>query len=335
MKNKYDKINDLNIHYKESDLSQKERENLIELSKSYGKSLSNKKKILAIAAALALAFTISFPKVRADIGGIVTNVSFSIVDTLGSAKSSGKYVTHLGEDVELFDNTIRIENIVFDGNRMYMDIIADADYMDDVEEFPSVRKIQIGDETYKVWGSSGSSYVFDKESNLAISTMMNTLDKDLIPAENTDVTLFFNKSLLDSQAVTIKSNVNLADDEKIMLADNMEIRGTDGLILEYMKINPITAQARFLNLNDEYDYLLEGYDSEGNFVEFDLRTIDESVGDFFINPSFSEISLEELSDGRVIKLQLYRSKINQESGKLTDGSYEKYGEEFTLKPLSN
>ena len=96
-----------------------------------------------------------------------------------------------------------------------------------------------------------------------------------------------------------------------------------------MKVNPITMTAVIEGLDADYDYQLEGIDKDGKKIELDLRTVSDGLATFIYNKDFSDLSLDEIKDGREIDFSLSRSKINENSGRLTDGNYEKV-EEFTL-----
>ena len=82
-------------------------------------------------------------------------------------------------------------------------------------------------------------------------------------------------------------------------------------------------------LDKDYTYELNGVDKDGKKIELDLRTVDDGVSTFVYNKDFSELSLDEIRDGRVITFTLLASKINENSGKLTNGNYENVAE-FTL-----
>ena len=82
-------------------------------------------------------------------------------------------------------------------------------------------------------------------------------------------------------------------------------------------------------LDKDYTYELNGVDKDGKKIKLDLRTVDDGVSTFIYNKDFSDLSLDEIKDGREINFTLSASKINKNSGRLTDGNYEKVAE-FTL-----
>lgn len=330
MKDVYDKLNDMEVSYQKEDLTDIEKKRLATLSQKYAKKNSKMKKIIPLAAALALAFTLASPDVRASVGEFASNIKISIMDTIGSGSDSDKYVTKLDEPIEIDGNSVKIENLVIEEDRIYIDILGASDYIMENSDLPSISKVKINGKTYKALGSSGSTYEIDKEDKLAISSSMISFDEKFPELEDANVDLYFTKVPGFSDVVSLKANVNMAGEEGAFLAKDLELEDADGARLDYMKINPITLSAKILNLDENYDYQLEGLDEYGNQVQLDLRTAEDGVHNFFLNPSFSDINLDQIKDGRQITFQLYRSKINQEGGKLTDGVYEKFGKAFTV-----
>lgn len=96
-----------------------------------------------------------------------------------------------------------------------------------------------------------------------------------------------------------------------------------------MKVNPIAMTAVIEGLDSNYDYQIKGVDQEGKEVSLDLRTVSDGVSTFKYNSTFSDLSLDEIKDGREIKFTLLGAKLNESSGKLTNDNYEKIAE-FTL-----
>ena len=64
-------------------------------------------------------------------------------------------------------------------------------------------------------------------------------------------------------------------------------------------------------------------------MTLDERVADENSTTFIFNNYFSDLSLDEIKDGRNFNFTLSRSKINENSGKESDGNFEKFAE-FSL-----
>lgn len=331
MKNIYDKINDLEVSYKEEELTDLERNRIINKSKKYSNKKSKLTKVIGLAAAFGLIFSMSIPSVRASVTNFASNIQISIIDTIGSSQNSKKYVTSLKDPIDLDGKTIKIENLVFDGDRMYIDILSENPSTNDNPETPHLSHVKINGEVYKIMGSSGQSHQIDKENKITIYSMMSNFDKNLPQIENADVSLYFDTSLLTAKVVNLKANINIADENLKTFADNLEIKNTNGAILEYMKANPITLTAKISNLEKDYVYCLEGYDKDNNKIELDLRYADKDVFNFFLNPNASDLNLDQIRDGREITFELSRAKMNTESGKETSEDNKKFGDSFTLK----
>ena len=96
-----------------------------------------------------------------------------------------------------------------------------------------------------------------------------------------------------------------------------------------MKINPITLTTTIKNLDQAYVYELKGVDEKGNKISLDERVADENSTTFIYNNYFSDLSLDEIKDGIKFNFTLSRSKMNENSGKESDGNFEKFAE-FSL-----
>lgn len=330
MKNVFDKLNDIEVSYQKENLTELEKRRLAILSQKYARKNSRIKKIIPLAAVLALAFALASPDVRASVSEFASNIKISIMDTIGSGKDSDKYVTKLEEALEIDGNQVKIENLVIEDDRIYIDLLGASDYIMEYSDLPSISKVKINGKTYKALGISGSCYEVDKENQLAISSSMISFDEKFPEIENADVDLYFTKIPGFSNVVSLKADVNMASQEGVFLAKDMDLEDAEGARLDFMEINPITLSARILNLDEDYDYQLSGVDEYGREVQLDLRTAKNGIHNFFLNPEFSDIDLDQIKDGRQITFQLYRSQINQGGGKLTDGVYEKFGKAFTV-----
>ena len=327
MKNVYDKINDLDFESDEFELNDIEQEKLYMTAKTYKKK--SNKKYMAVVAALLLALGLTVPPVKAQVSKAFTDLKVSMMETFGASPDSYKYVTELHKPIEIGDDTFILENLAIEDNKMFLNIIRQAGAFENTspESMPdsSLYKVVINGETYKVDSESGSSAMNKDEKTFTKSTMI-TFDKDFPSLENADVDLYF---LNDSKSdiVSIKASTNLINEENKVLAENYQLE--NGAKIKLMKINPIAMTAVIEGLDSDYEYQLLGSDKEGKEIQLDLRTVRDGVSTFIYNKDFSDLSLDEIKDGREITFTLSRSKINETSGKLTDGNYEKIAE-FTL-----
>lgn len=327
MKNVYDKINDLDFETDEFELNDIEKERLYMTAKTYKKK--SNKKYMAVAAALLLALGLNVSPVKAEVSKAFTDIKVSMMETFGASPESYKYVTELHKPIQIGDDSFILENLAIEDNKMFLNIIRQAEAFENVspESMPdsSIYKVVINGETYRALGESGSSGLNEDKKTFTKSTMLS-FDKDFPRLENAVVDLYF---LNDSKSdiVSIKASTNLVNGENKVLAQNYDLE--NGANIKLMKINPITMTAVIEGLDIDYDYQLEGLDKDGKKVQLDLRTVDDGVFTFIYNSGFSDLSLDQIKDGREITFTLSGSKINETSGKLTDGNYEKVAE-FTL-----
>ena len=119
--------------------------------------------------------------------------------------------------------------------------------------------------------------------------------------------------------------MNTINEDNKIFAEDLKIKGTNATI-SLMKINPMTLTATIKNLDSAYVYELKGVDEKGNKISLDERISDENSTTFIYNNYFSDLSLDEIKDGRKFNFILSRSKINEKSGKESDGNFEKFAE---------
>lgn len=327
MKNVYDEINNLEFESEEYKLNDIEKESLYKMAKSYKKN--SKKKYLAVAAALLLVAGLTIPPVRAEVSKFTTDVKVSFMETFGASPESYKYVTELNKPINIGDDSFILNNLAIEDNHIFLNILRDTSSlvngMPESTRQANIYKVVINGETYKALGDSGSSAPNEDGETYTTSSLIN-FDKDFPSLENADVDLYFLNGT-KSDIVSIKASTNLVNEENKVLAQNYELE--NGSNIKLMKVNPITMTAVIEGLDADYDYQLEGIDKDGKKIELDLRTVSDGLATFIYNKDFSDLSLDEIKDGREIDFSLSRSKINENSGRLTDGNYEKV-EEFTL-----
>ncbi|WP_296112303.1 hypothetical protein [uncultured Anaerococcus sp.] len=325
MKNVYDKINDLDFETEEFKLTDIEREKLMKTAQSYKKN--SKKKYMGLAAALLLAAGLTVPPVRAEVSKAFTDIKVSMMETIGASPQSYKYVTELHKPIEIGDESIVLENLVIEDDKVYSNILIDpkGKSIEESNETPYIYKVVINGETYKAWGSSGSKGMSD-DGKAFVSESMTTFDKTFPELDQADIDLYIGSGF-SNEIVSIKASSNIVNRDNKFLAKDYKLES--GANIRLIKVNPITMTAVIEGLDPAYDYQVEGIDKEGNNVYLDLRTGDNGVSTFIYNSTFSDLSLDEIKDGREITFSLSRAKINESSGKLTDGNYEEV-EVFTL-----
>ena len=326
MKNVYDKINDLDFESDEFELNDIERESLYMTAKTYKKK--SNKKYMAVAAALLLALGLTVPPVRAEVSKAFTDLKVSMMETIGASPESYKYVTELHKPIEIGDDSFVLENIVIEDDKIYTTMLKDPkgrSLVDDVSATTNIYKVVINGETYKAWGQSGSTGMSD-DGKAFVSESMTTFDKTFPELDQADIDLYISNGT-SNEIVSIKASSNIVNKDNKVLAENYKLE--NGAKIKLMKINPITMTAVIEGLDKDYTYELNGVDKDGKKIKLDLRTVDDGVSTFIYNKDFSDLSLDEIKDGREINFTLSASKINKNSGRLTDGNYEKVAE-FTL-----
>lgn len=325
MKNVYDEINDLDFESDEFELNDIEREKLYMTAKNYKKK--SNKKYMAVAAALLLALGLTVPPVRAEVSKAFTDLKVSMMETIGASPESYKYVTELHKPIEIGGDSFVLENLVIEDDKVYSTILMDpkGKSIEESNVTASIYKIVINGETYKAWGSSGSTGVSD-DGKAFVSESMTTFNKTFPELDQADVDLYISNGT-SNEIVSIKASSNIVNKDNKVLAENYKLE--NGAKIKLMKINPITMTAVIEGLDKDYTYELNGVDKDGKKIELDLRTVDDGVSTFIYNKDFSDLSLDEIKDGREINFTLSASKINKNSGRLTDGNYEKIAE-FTL-----
>ena len=325
MKNVYDKINDLDFETDEFKLTDIERKKLMKTAKSYKKN--SKKKNITVAAALLLVAGLTMPPVRAEVSKAFTDMKVTMMETIGASPESYKYVTELHKPIEIGNESIVLENLIIEDDKVYSTILIDPKgrSLEESSETPSIYKVVINGETYKAWGAGGSKGMSD-DGKAFVSESMTTFDKTFPELDQADIDLYIGSGF-SNEIVSIKASSNIVNKDNKVLAKNYKLE--NGGNIKLMKINPIAMTAVIEGLDSNYDYQIKGVDQEGKEVSLDLRTVSDGVSTFKYNSTFSDLSLDEIKDGREIKFTLLGAKLNESSGKLTNDNYEKIAE-FTL-----
>lgn len=294
-------------------------------AKTYKKK--SKKKYIAVAAALLLALGLTVPPVRAEVSKAFTDLKVSMMETIGASPESYKYVTELHKPIEIGDESIVLENLVIEDDKVYSTILQDPKgrSIEDSSETPSIYKVVINGETYKAWGAGGSKGMSD-DGKAFVSESMTTFDKTFPELDQADIDLYIGSGI-SNEIISIKASSNIVNKDNKILAENYMLE--NGANIRIMKVNPIAMTAVIEGLDSNYDYQIKGIDQEGKEVSLDLRTGDNEVSTFIYNSTFSDLSLDEIKDGREIEFTLLGAKLNETSGKLTNDNYEKIAE-FTL-----
>lgn len=321
MNNIYDKINDMDFATGEIDLSDLEKARLMKVAKAYSKK-SYKKKIIAIACALILVAGFGISPARAELVKVATDVKVSMMESFGASPDSYKYVTSLNQPISLGDDDFVIGNLAFDNKFLFINTLRKADEQD-TKLNSTIYKLVVNGKTYKLRGSSGSEVLLEDGKTTSENLMLN-FDEEFPSIENADVDLYYMNDNA-TKVVSLKADVNTVNDENKILAENMPLANSQAKI-SLMKINPISLTCLIENLDDGYSYDLEGVDKDGRKVSLDERLMEDGKASFVYNASFSDLSLDEIRDGREIKFSLKASKRNKESGKETDGNYQTISE---------
>lgn len=326
MKNVYDKINDLDFETDEFELNDIEKEKLYQTAKAYKKK--SNKKYIAVAAALLLMAGLTISPVRAEVSKAFTDLKVSMMETIGASPESYKYVTELHKPIEIGDDSFVLENIVIEDDKIYTTMLKDPkgrSLVDDVSATTNIYKVVINGETYKAWGQSGSTGMSD-DGKAFVSESMTTFDKTFPELDQADIDLYISNGT-SNEIVSIKTSSNIVNKDNKILAENYELE--NGANIRMIKVNPIAMTAVIEGLDSNYDYQIKGVDQEGKEVSLDLRTVSDGVSTFKYNSNFSDLSLDEIKDGREIEFTLLGAKLNETSGKITNDNYEKIAE-FTL-----
>ena len=326
MKNVYDKINDLDFETNEFELNDIEKEKLYQTAKAYKKK--SNKKYIAVAAALLLMAGLTISPVRAEVSKAFTDLKVSMMETIGASPESYKYVTELHKPIEIGDDSFVLENIVIEDDKIYTTMLKDPKgrrLVDDVSATTNIYKVVINGETYKAWGQSGSTGMSD-DGKAFVSESMTTFDKTFPELDQADIDLYISNGT-SNEIVSIKTSSNIVNKDNKILAENYELE--NGANIRMIKVNPIAMTAVIEGLDSNYDYQIKGVDQEGKEVSLDLRTVSDGVSTFKYNSNFSDLSLDEIKDGREIEFTLLGAKLNETSGKITNDNYEKIAE-FTL-----
>ena len=159
-----------------------------------------------------------------------------------------------------------------------------------------------------------------------VSESMTTFDKTFPELDQANIDLYIGSGI-SNEIVSIKASSNTVNKDNQVLAENYKLE--NGANIRMIKVNPIAMTAVIEGLDSKYDYKLEGIDKDGKKIILNLRTVSDGVSTFIYNKDFSDLSLDEIKDGRDITFTLSRAKINENSGILTNGNYEKI-EVFTL-----
>lgn len=328
MKNIYDQINDIGFEADKIELNDIEKEKLIKTAKSYKKNNKKSKKILPIAVALIIFSSINIPTVRAEVSKFTTDIRVSMMEAFGASPSSYKYITELNKPITVGDDSFVIGNIAFEDNKLFINTLRDSgeDWGKDIKNNSYLYKVIIDDEVYKAIGASGSEGLLKDKKTSSENTMVN-FDKNFPKKEDVNVDLYFSNGK-NSQVISINTPMNTVNNENKIFAKNLKIEGSNATI-SLMKVNPITLTATIKNLDNSYVYNLEGIDKKGNKIQLDQRIGDKSSATFLYNQDLSDLSLDQIKDGREFDFTLSRTKLNKKSGKESDGNYEKFAE-FSL-----
>lgn len=250
-----------------------------------------------------------------------------MMQAFGASPDSYKYIAEINKPVTVGEDSFVIGNIAFEDNKIFINTLRNGEnFKENTKNNSYLYKVVVDGKTYKAMGSSGGEGLLEDKKTSSENLMIN-FDKSFPKKDKANVDLYFadkNKS----QIISIESPMNTINKDNKIFAENLKIKGTNATI-SLMKINPMTLTATIKNLDQAYVYELKGVDEKGNKISLDERVADENSTTFIYNKDFSDLSLDEIKDGRKINFTLSRSKINENSGKESDGNFEKITE-FSL-----
>lgn len=326
MKNIYDKINDMDFEIEKIELDDFEKEKLIKTAKSYKKNKKSKK-FLPIAAALIIVAGLNIPIVKAEVSKFTTDIKVTMMEAFGSSPDSYKYMAEINKPVTVGEDSFVIGNIAFEDNKIFINTLRNGEILEEnTKNNSNLYKVVVDGKTYKAIGSSGGEGLLEDKKTSSENLMIN-FDKSFPKKDKASVDLYF-ADANKSQIISIETPMNTINEDNKIFAEDLKIKGTNATI-SLMKINPMTLTATIKNLDSAYVYELKGVDEKGNKISLDERISDENSTTFIYNNYFSDLSLDEIKDGRKFNFILSRSKINEKSGKESDGNFEKFAE-FSL-----
>lgn len=230
-----------------------------------------------------------------------------MMETIGASPESYKYVTELHKPIEIGDESIVLENLVIEDDKIYSTMLRDPkgrSLEEDVSNTTNIYKVVINGETYKAWGQSGSTGMSD-DGKAFVSESMTTFDKTFPELEQADIDLYISSGLA-SEVISINASSNTVNKDNTIMAEDYKLE--NGAKIRLMKVNPIAMTAVIEGLDSNYDYQIKGVDKEGKEVSLDLRTVYDGVATFKYNSNFSDLSLGEIKDGREIEFTLLGAK---------------------------
>lgn len=329
MTNIYDKINDIDFDTETLKLNDIERAKMIKTARTYAKK-DNKKKFVASAAAILLFTGLMAPPVRAEVAKITTDIKVSMMEAIGSSPDSYKYITELNEAVKVGNDSFVIENIAFEDDKVFINILREADGSDEAilsENDASIYKIAVDGETYNTKVQSRSAGYLDDEKTISEVSIIN-FDKEFPAHEQTNVDLYYTDGL-GTNIVSINANTNTANENNTIFVKNQVL--DNGAVVTLVKLNPITMTSIIKNLDMNYDYQLIGLDNNGNSFALDTRYATNDEITFIYNNYISNMTLEQIKEADEINFILKGRKMNQVSGLPSSSEYENMAEFYYKK----
>lgn len=324
----YDMINDIDFDTDAMELNDIEKVKLRKTAKSYAKK-DNKKKFMASAAAILLFAGLMAPQVRAEVLKFTTDIKVSMMDAIGASPESYKYVTELNSLVTVGNDDFVIGNIAFEDDQVYINTLRESDGSIDSllsEKWADIYKVVIDGQTYKSEGRTGGSHYLEDGKTMSNVTTIH-FDKEFPSVENADVDLYFSDAKA-SEIISIKADVNTVNEDNIILAKEKKL--DNGAVVSLIKINPLTMTVKIENLDPAYLYKLEALDNSGNRLIFNSRSDGKGNLTFVYEHEVSDLSLDQIKEADELKFTLKRTKMNFESGRLSDSQYEKAAEFTTV-----
>ncbi|MDD7363594.1 MAG: DUF4179 domain-containing protein [Peptoniphilus sp.] len=333
----YDKFNDIDIDYEEIPLDEMEKQKLYNTVKNLKKK--KKRKTYARTAKIAAALVIALGVTNVVSGGYVmakavetvNQIHVGLSEAMGLSNEANRYSVRLNQPVDINGEKIIVDDIAFDGEDLYAVILSeDKGDEPDVE----LEQVKVDGKVDRVLGSSGSSYALDSDHSMIADSRKYTLENPLPAHGRAELELEFSKLFHSDQKTSIVIDLDMAKMEapKRVVAKDVQIDETRGIAVDRFTLSPLAQKMVLTYPESESDYMyrLEGTDSKGRVVNFEVINSDQHAAHLYFSPETSDITADELlHDVDRLDCQLYRQALPDKSGKV-DTKEDKVGEEFEI-----
>lgn len=342
MKNNiYDRLNDIEVEYNEVPLNDLEKQKLKNSVKSLKKMKRRKfsKKVATIVAAFVLVFGATNYAtdgyVMAKTMEVANRIEVNLKDSMLLSSDVENYSVKLNEPFKVDGKRYLLNDLLIDEDKLYTVILSlDSNGDSFAEDNVDISSIKVNGKKNKILGSTGTSSIAPGVDNYSVITSMTDLDKPIENRGEVELKIYFDKFLQNKNKVSITVNVDMdaMKMEKRVIAEDMEIKGTDFMKLKSFTMSPAAQKITltYPSFNEYYLFYIESKTYDGKKVNFDVRDANQNISNLYFSPLESDITADELLNYKgELKCQLSRQLMPKESGKI-DTPIEKYGEEFTI-----